>query len=74
LLKQEDGEFTVRSPVEVRARMIRAAREYERHVAAGLHPEQSAEATAGERLEAELAVDIHDIAEVARAYLEANKK
>ena len=54
--------------------MIRAAREYERHVAAGLHPEQSAEATAGERLEAELAVDIHDIAEVARAYLEANKK
>lgn len=53
--------------------MIRAAREYERDLAAGLDPEPSDEAAAGEILAAELAVDIHDIAVIARAWREAQR-
>lgn len=54
--------------------MMRAAREYERDVAAGLEPEQSDEARAGEILDAEFACDVHDIAEIARAWREANSR
>jgi hypothetical protein len=54
--------------------MMQAAREYERALVAGIAPEQSDEARAGELLAAELAADIHEIADIARAWREAHKK
>lgn len=53
--------------------MIRAARQYDADLLAGRDVEQSDEARAGEILAAELAADIHDIAETARAWREAHR-
>lgn len=53
--------------------MLRAAREYERDLAAGLDPEPSDEVTAGEILQAELAADIHELLVIARAWREGQR-
>lgn len=61
-------------PAEVRSRLVRAARLHEARLLAGLEEEEPVEAEAGAILEAEMAIDIHRLREIADAWLEANKK
>lgn len=53
---------------------MRARREYERDLDAGLDPDESDDAVAGDLLEAEFRADVHEILVYARAWYEANKR
>lgn len=70
-----DGEpVGSKSAAEVRAELVRASRKHEARVLAGHDDDESIEAKAGAILEAETACDVHDLAEIARAWYEAHKK
>lgn len=57
----------------IRARCTRAARVYEARLIAGTDEEESDDAEAGAILEAETAIAIHGLYEIADAWREANK-
>jgi hypothetical protein len=64
-----DGEVIGReSAAVVRAGLLRQHRVHERALLDGLDCDEPVEAEAGAILEAELAVDIHDLADIARQW------
>lgn len=73
LIHNAAGEVVAReSAAEVRAGLLRAARIYEAQLIAGQKGTETVEAEAGAILQAQMACEIHDLCEIARAWREAN--
>lgn len=68
---QDEEVIEVIAAAEVRAKLTRAARMYEARVLAGFDDEETTEAEAGAILEAETAVEIHELRNWVKEYVGA---